>query len=252
MASLSDPESLRHLAAFEAAVSRIGPDDPIQAIARESSEIYGPMRWALRHFLFEDAPDGLDALIARGLRLDWPIAFHLGTPLHEAALVGSPRCAKKLLSLGADPNVLNSEGEPPLALACLERHLPLMRLLRRHGALLPNDPAWSGSFWDPRKKIIGGAYNDFSGSGAEDISREMPSIAPCLLWAQIVGFPLDAPLQALNHPSRTLRLYASVPDWIADWEGFEPLGLWARSRIERAAARKATTLPQRRTRPSGL
>lgn len=240
----STPESL--LSDFLDALALIGDQDPILAISGNSNSIYAPIRWALRHALFEDDPASLSSMINLGLGLDWPVAFRGGTPLHEAALVGAPRCARLLLSLGADPNAQSSERLPPLQLACQKRRADVCRILRRAGAVFADDPSWTGDSWHPIRSAANGINIDFHGSGHDDVGPLLPGSAPIFAWAGACGFPLSAlledPPSLAGDPDPT-RLGAPFLSMIRSDPAWAPLVEWARSRSERRALRGPEILP---------
>ncbi len=238
---------------FDQGMAAIGSRDPISAIRSSRGDLppdaYGPLRWAARHFLFQDDADALASLIGKGLGLEWPIAFHHGALLHEAALVGAPRCARLLLRLGSDPDALNDDGDSPLGIACIESRLDLIRILRRGGSSLPSSPLWRGRPWDPRRAILAGMDLDFHGSGLSDLSSLLPGSIPCLLWADACGYPLsgllEPPLPAQPREQGILHALHEDP-------AFAPVLAWIRSRSEREAIRRGSSPASRSSPPRGL
>lgn len=75
----------------------------------------------------------LSFLLARGARPDLQ-SNDGSTPLGLAAQLGWTEGADLLLSQQANPNLANRRGETPLIFAVQRRDLPMVRLLRAHGA----------------------------------------------------------------------------------------------------------------------
>jgi outer membrane protein assembly factor BamB/ankyrin repeat protein len=56
------------------------------------------------------------------------------TALHWACIMGNEKAVTQLIALGADPNILNKAGCPPLALASLNGHERVVQILLNNGA----------------------------------------------------------------------------------------------------------------------
>lgn len=66
---------------------------------------------------------------------DMMLSFSLyGTPLHIVAIEGKVNAARKLLNMGINPNVLDSEGTTPLRRAVENQRAEVASLLLKHGA----------------------------------------------------------------------------------------------------------------------
>jgi ankyrin repeat protein len=105
------------------------PSDDPQEILDEA------LAWAAR----SDRVDALDALVARGARLEADV--YRGTPLMWAAAQGRAAAVRRLIALGADPNGRSTFGGPehgvgavPLHLAAQGCHLEAIEALLEAGA----------------------------------------------------------------------------------------------------------------------
>ena len=79
--------------------------------------------------------------------------------LHKAAAVGSPACLRRLLEKGADPNVLNQDGEAPLHVAAANGHLLCVQHLLTGGALAAPSSNWM--IGDNQTPTMLAAYNNY-------------------------------------------------------------------------------------------
>jgi uncharacterized protein len=83
---------------------------------------------------FPDAIDAVILLLRYGAKVDPPNPEYPVTPLMRAAQLPNAECARILLSAGANPNVIDEEGETPLRLFVKEEDVATVRLLVQCGA----------------------------------------------------------------------------------------------------------------------
>ena len=108
-------------------------------LAHFGSDVGYKARWPLRGLLFADRADLLIKALDAGLPIEAPIAFHQGSLLCEAALVGAPACVAALAARGADMDASMAGYQTALELACSEAgesawHLSVVRALVAGGS----------------------------------------------------------------------------------------------------------------------
>lgn len=87
-----------------------------------------PLHYAAIHF-----PERIDSIVSSGVSPDGPNDARM-TPLQSAVTYRAQLGGAKLLSLGADPNIGNSDGHSPLAQAAMWGDVQTVRLLISFGA----------------------------------------------------------------------------------------------------------------------
>ena len=112
------------------------------------------------------------------------------TALHWAAHAGAVGAAAVLIELGADPNVLDRFGKPPLFRAVFQRKADVARLLRQHGA----DPLLAGVAHFAREaERIAEVFDDLPDPLPDPIETEPVAV---LTDGKIPDGPPNAPWQS--------------------------------------------------------